>query len=148
MNKLYILVIILFVTLLSSCTNEISDNTDRYINEGYVLEPLLMVENPVESESQDESILGVMTESVSVTDIEWETIYESTYYSILSREVSDEMAFYMIGYHISSDDSCLIGARTRYQYVIFSDGHYFDIWEYDQKYHNLSCELLNDIGIL
>ena len=148
MNKFYVLVIILFVTLLSSCTNEISDNNDRYINESYVLEPLLTVKNPVESESQDESILGIMTELVSVTDIEWETIYESTYYSILSREVPDEMAFVLIGIHISSDDSCLIGVRTIYQYVIFSDGYYYDIWEYDQKYHNLSCELLNDVGIL
>ncbi len=148
MNKSYILVIILFVILLSSCSNEISENNDRYINESYVLEPLLMVKNPVESESQDESILGVMTELVSVTDIEWETIYESTYYSILSRDVPDNMLFIMIGYQIEIGDCTgTIGARDRYQYIIYSNEEHFDIFEYHQKYHNLNCDVLIQIGI-
>ncbi len=147
MNKIHLLVIILSVTLLSSCTDEISEN-DVYVNESYVLEALLTVQTPIESDLQDENVLGVMTESVSVSEIEWQIVYETNDYSILSRDVPDNMFFYMLGYQIEIGDCTgTIGARERYQYIIYSNEEYFDIFEYHQKYHNLNCEVLNQIGI-
>jgi len=54
----------------------------------------------------------------------------------------------MIGYIIEYGNStCTIGARTRYQYIIYSNEEYYDIYEYHQKYSNLSRDLLNQIGI-
>ncbi|KFZ26593.1 MAG: hypothetical protein KQ78_01182 [Candidatus Izimaplasma bacterium HR2] len=147
MNKIHLLVMILLVTLLSSCTDEISEN-DVYVNESYVLEPLLTVQKPIESDLQDENILGVMTESVNVSEIEWQKIYETNEYSILSRDVPENMYFYMIGYIIEIGDCTgSIGARDRYQYIIYSNEEYFDIFEYHQKYHNLNCDVLIQIGI-
>ena len=64
----------------------------------YVLEPLLTVQSPIESYSEDDNVLGVMTEPVSVSEIEWQKIYETNEYSILSRDVPDDMIFAMIGY--------------------------------------------------
>ena len=118
------------------------------VTESYVLEPLLTVQSPIESDSQDENLLGVMTESVSVSEIEWQKIYETNEYSILSRDVPDNIIFIMIGYIIEYGDyTCTIGARTRYQYIIYSNEEYYDIFEYHQKYNNLSHDLLNQIGI-
>lgn len=114
----------------------------------YVLVPLLTVQSPIESDLQDENVLGVMTELVSVNDIEWQKIYETNEYSILSRDVPDNMIFAMIGYIVEYGDyTCSIGARTRYQYIIYSNEEYYDIYEYHQKYSNLSRDLLNQIGI-
>ncbi len=119
------------------------------VNENYVLEPLLTVRKPIESDSQDKNVHGVKTESVSVSEIEWQKIYETNEYSILSRYVPDNMIFIMIGYIIEKGDcTCTIGARTRYEYIIYSNEEYYDILEYHQKYHNLSCELLYQIGII
>jgi len=114
----------------------------------YVLEPLLTVQSPIENDLEDNNVLGVMTEPVSVSDIEWQKIYETNEYSILSRDVPDDMIFAMIGYIIEYGNStCIIGARTRYQYIIYSNEEYYDIYEYHQKYSNLSRDLLNQIGI-
>jgi len=147
MNKIYFLVIILLVTLLSSCTDEISEN-DVYVNESYILEPLLTVQKPVESDSQDEYVYGVRTESVSVSDIDWQKIYETNEYSILSRDVPDYMFFVMIGYQIEIGDCTdSIGAIDRYQYIIYSNEEYYDIYEYHLKYNNLNCDVLNQIGV-
>ena len=116
--------------------------------ESYVLEPLLTVQSPIEGDLEDENVLGVMTESVSVSAIEWQKIYETNEYSILARDVPDNMIFNMIGYIIEYGNStCTIGARTRYQYIIYSNEEYYDIFEYHQKYNNLNRDLLNQIGI-
>ena len=141
MNKIYLLVMMLIITLLSGCTEDL-------IDEDYILEPLLTVLSPVEGESQDVDTKGVITEPVNVSDIEWETIYETDEYAILSREVPDDMIFIMIAYPIETDDcSCNIGAKTRYQYVILENDAYYDIFEYHQKYHNLNCDFLSQIDI-
>ena len=146
MNKLYILGIILFITLLTGCSGENNDNPFD-VNESYELEPLLTVQRPVETNQQDGEIAGVETESVSVTEIDWQVKYESELYSILYRDVPDDMLFYMIGYPIGEDGTCTIGEKTRYQYVVYYEEEYYDIWEFHQKYNNLNCSFLQEVGI-
>ncbi|KFZ26556.1 MAG: hypothetical protein KQ78_01259 [Candidatus Izimaplasma bacterium HR2] len=146
MKKVYFLIILLVVTFLTGCTE--TDNDHSFdVNESYILEPLLTVQRPVQESHQNEDVLGVETETVDVTDIDWQVKYESELYSILYRDVPYDMLFYMIGYPIEDSCSCNIGEKTRYQYVVYYNEQYYDIYEFHQKYNNLSCDFLEDIGI-
>ena len=147
MKNIYLLGLLFFVIVLSSCTTENSDDNFK-IDEDYVLSPLSTVSFPIVNDSQDENVKGYTIEQVSVTDIEWETIYETDDYSILSRDVPDDMFFVMLAYIIEAgDDQCTIGAKTRYQYIIKTDNAYYDVFEYHQKYHNLTCDMLDELDI-
>ncbi len=99
MRKLKVLIILTIVALLSGCSKgEINNYFD--VNESYDLEALLEVSRPVEQNQQDDEVLGVEIENVSVVDIDWQVFYESELYSILYRDVPQDMLFFMIGYPI------------------------------------------------
>ena len=146
MKKVFLLVVIVYAILLTGCTG-VNNDSPFDVNESYELKPIETVQRPVDNSLQDDNIVGVETESISVTEIDWQVLYESELYSILYRGVPDDMLFNMIGYPIGEDGTCNIGARTRYQYVVYYEEEYYDILEFHQKYNNLNCSFLEEIGI-
>jgi len=141
-----IMLSVLMIVSLSGCSGS---NTQKELvgDDNYVLVPLLTVEQPIESSLQDPNVIGLETEPIDVFDIDWQVKHESDQYTILYREVPDEMFFISIAYLIEDNCSCSISAKTRYQYIVYYNEKYYDIYEFHQKYNNLSCDFLEQIGI-
>lgn len=146
MKKLNIIIIIIITLLLSSCVDDITESS-LVGNENYNLEPLLTVEQPISSSSQGDITEGLETVIVNVDEIDWKVAYESTQYSILYRDVPDEMIFPLYGFSVEGNCTCNIGAKTRYMYVVFFNEEYYDIIDFHQKYNNLSCDFLDELKI-
>ncbi len=146
MKKLKIIILLIITLILSSCFD---NNSETFLvgDENYSLVPLVTVQQPISNPSQWDIAEGLETEAVNVDEIDWKVIYESTYYSILSRDVPDNMIFPLYGFSVEDNCRCNLGDKTRYMYVVFFNKQYYDIIDFHQKYNILSCNFLDELKI-
>lgn len=80
---------------------------------------------------------------------QFETIFESTNYSILKRTVIDESAAYtMEAYHLGQEpDVCILGSYHRINYQVLYDGQYYDLIE-GTKLKLFDCDVLYNLDII